>query len=249
MSTREPSAKRQRTNDNSTSDALFPALASEPERIISIQDKIRAMKPEAVQERAALFVSLDTSGQFSLWMEQHFAKDQANERAQTFNFAKYVQKADYVLNEKYDHLSGSRQFDASGDAQGEVEDMLDKIVAKTKKNSNYATKKSAVETMRLIFETMLEASGEIGRCVRRDCYGWDAKFLKVMGTFTEGELEQLANEDEAAWVKELHETVGKVNGYCILERLQESLDDLKAYQAGGDSDEDEVEEDEDEDED
>jgi len=249
MSIREPSAKRQRTNDNSTSDALFPAFASEPERIRSIQDKIRGMNPEVVKERAALFVSLDTSGQFSLWMEQNFANDRANERAQTLNFAKYVRIADYILNDKYDHLSGSKQFDASGDAQAEVEVTLNVIVAQTREHSNYATKQSAVETMRLIFETVLDAGGEIGRCVRQDCNDWDAKFLKVMGTFTDAELEQLANEDDGAWVEKLRGTVSNADAACVWQRLQESLDDLEAYQSGSDGDEDEGESEDDEDED
>lgn len=213
-----------------------PALLS-PERIAIVQAKIRCMEPETVQEIAAQFVPLDSSGILSRWIDIAHAQAQARVRAQTFNFGKHARQADYVLNKKYERISGSNQYGAAGDAQEAVEAMLDDIVARTREDSVYPTKKSAVETMRSIFESVLDSVGVIGKEVRDDCDDWDAKFLKIMGTFTEYELERLATEDDGAWVEKFRALVAKANGCCILEKLQESLDDLDSYQAGEEGEE------------
>lgn len=241
----EPSAKRQRV-DYGSGVAAHVAPAIDLERIEQLRTKILALSTTTIQAMAMAVVMREPSGFLAALVEMEHAQVQEQERAraaQPVNFSKYVDQADYVLNEQYEHLSGSKQYDAAGDAESEVGEMLDAIVKGTRDFSVYATKKSAVETMRSIFEIMLEAGGVIGKEVRKDCYDWDSRFLQVMGRFTEEELKRLATEDGGAWVEQLRALVGNANGYCILEKLQESLDDLQSYQVGHEDEDEDGDED------
>lgn len=242
----EPSAKRQRVDDGGVAAYIAPNV--DQGRIDELSAKIRALPPHTIQAIATAIVIQDSSGVLASLIDLEHARFQEQERvraAQAISFAKYVGQADYILNEKYSRLSGSKQYDASGDAQAALEAMLNAIVKRTKDISAYTTKKSAVETMRSIFETVLESGGIIGREVRNDCYDWDSKFLQVMGKFTEEELERLATEDGGTWVEQFRALVGSASSYGVLEKLQESLDDLESYQAEEDEAEDEDEDEDD----
>lgn len=240
----EPSAKRQRVDDGSvaTHGRVVPAI--NPGRIEELSAKIAALPPSSIQAIAKAVVLKEPSGYLARLVDQKHLQYQEQERAraaQGISFSKYIDQANYVLNEKYARLSEPKQYDALGDAQSAVEGMLIAIVKRTKDFSAYDTKKSAVETMRSIFEILLESESLIAHEVRQDCADWDRKFLQVMGRFTEEELERLITEDEGAWLERFRELVETARNYNLLEKLQESLDDLEAYQAGADEDEDEDE--------
>ncbi|KAJ4389007.1 hypothetical protein N0V93_006469 [Gnomoniopsis smithogilvyi] len=233
----EPSAKRQRVDDGSLTSHAAPSFNQD--RIDELSAKILALPPNTVQAIATAIVIQDPSGELASLIDLEHARflELERERAsKAISFAKYAGQADYILNEKYSRLSGSKQYDASGDVQAMLEAMLNAIVKRTKDVSAYATKKSAVETMRSIFETILDSGGIIGREVRNDCYDWDSKFLQVMGRFTEEELERLATEDGGAWVEQFRALVENASNYGVLKKLQESLDDLESYQAEEDED-------------
>lgn len=243
----EPSAKRQRVDDGSSPDQ--PAPATSVERVIDLRAKFLALPSETVDGILTSIAYAEPYGLTARLIDEAYARTQEQERsraARAISFAKYAGKADYLFNERYERLSGSKQYNAAGDVQSAVEAMLGDIVKRTKSLSVYATKKSAVETMRSIFEVMLDSGGVIGNEVRNDCNDWDTKFLQIMGTFTEDELQRLATEDGGAWVEQFRALVQNANEHCVLKALQESLDDLESYQAGA---KDEEEEDEDEDED
>lgn len=241
----EPSAKRQRLDDGSiaTHTRIVPEISLE--RIEELSAKIGDLPPSVIQAIAKAVVSKEPSGFLARLVDQKHLQLKEQERAraaQGISFSKYIHQADYVLNEKYARLSESKQYDALGDAQSAVEGMLIAIVKRTKDFSAYATKKSAVETMRSIFEILLESESVIAHEVRQDCADWDRKFLQVMGRFSEQELQRLITEDQGAWLEQFRELVENARNYNLLERLQESLNDLEAYQAGADEDEDEDEE-------
>lgn len=238
----EPSAKRQRVDSVGTHARIVPEFNLG--RIEELSTKIAALPPSSIQAIAKAVVLKEPSGYLATLVDQKHLQLKEQERAraaQGISFSKYIDQANYVLNEKYARLSETKQYDALGDAQSAVEGMLIAIVKRTKDFSAYATKKSAVETMRSIFEILLESESLIAHEVRQDCADWDRKFLQVMGRFTEEELERLITEDEGAWLEQFRKLVEIARNYDLLDRLQESLDDLEAYQAGTGEDEDEDE--------
>lgn len=243
----EPSAKRQRVDDGSVPAYTDPI--SYQQRISELDLKIKFVDPLVLQIIAARVTREDPWGLAASAIDEEYQRYEEAERARAaraISFAKYVYKADYILNKKYSHLSDSEEYDASGEAQATLEAMLNTIVKRTTGSSAYATKKSAVETMRSIFEIMLATGGVMGKEMRKYCYDWDSKFLHVMGEFTLEELQRLANEEGGAWVDQFRVLVSKAKSYGILERLQESLSDLEnlddpdaPFQVDQDVDEDE----------
>lgn len=226
----EPSAKRQRINAQGLS--ANPRPAAGQQRLEELNARLESLPHVSLLALAKEVCLNQPFGPLALAIDGEHARITHRERTRAVNFDHYSKSAWYEMNQKYAKLSGSRQYDAAGDAQSAVADMLNTILEKTKEHSSYPTKKSAVETMRKIFKSLLLANDVVGHEIRKDCWDWDNKFLRVLGKFTEEDLQRLATEDDGAWVEKLREVVGLANGYCILEKLQESLDDLEAYQAG-----------------
>ncbi|KAK3387998.1 hypothetical protein B0H63DRAFT_471322 [Podospora didyma] len=153
------------------------------------------------------------------------------EAAQVLNFDKYADAADFQINQKYARMPGSKQWEAASDAGRAVEKILDIIVHKTKPHSSYGTKLSAMETMRKIFDSLFDNRDAVGEEIRNGgCYQWDGKFLQVIRTFTDDELQRLFDE---GWAEKLRATVGEARGYCILKELQTALDIIDGEDGDG----------------
>ncbi|KAK4148932.1 hypothetical protein C8A00DRAFT_38482 [Chaetomidium leptoderma] len=172
------------------------------------------------------------------------AQQVSREAAVVVNFDQYSKSAWYELNVKYEKKSGSAQYEASFDASRNIEDMLDAIVDKTKPHSSYATKFSAIETFRKIFKSLLLSNGVVGHEVRNNHFGWGDKFIHVLRTFDEGELEKLLNEGNGEWMGKLDEVAKEAQSYAIEDKLR--IDEARDIITGEAEESDDEEEDDEE---
>lgn len=112
-------------------------------------------------------------------------------QAPPINFDHHSKEAWHVLNSShYTRLSSSKQYDASGDALGEINECIREINTQTKANSPLGTKQSALETMRKILKTMLLGEDTLGHEVRKELQ-WDAEIPNAMKRI----LESMSAED------------------------------------------------------
>lgn len=128
------------------------------------------------------------------------------------------------LNYRHSRLSVEEQLDVALEVADVIEGLLDQIVEYTPKNGTLATKKSALETMRKIFETTCLSGGHTAHEVRKNCYGWGGKLLEVLDVCSDDELDALVDDellDKFDGVVDLAMDLG------ILYELQEGLDILE----------------------
>ncbi|KAK7756106.1 hypothetical protein SLS62_002049 [Diatrype stigma] len=168
----------------------------------------------------------------------------AAERARVIDFDRYSKNAWHVLNSKYARLSGSREYEMAGDAETEVERMLETILEQTTPHSSYGTKKSAAETMRKIFKSVCLADGVIGHEIHQGCAGWDEMLADVLlDRMDNADRGQLVSEENGAWLDKFRSLVSLADDYCMFENLHGVLEELDGL-FEDDSEEEDEEEDE-----
>lgn len=140
----------------------------------------------------------------------------------------------YVLNKKYKSSSGSREYESSWDAKAEVEDSISYIKKNAlKPNATFGTKQSALETLRKIGKSIVLAPSTLGSEVRKqfqrdDCL--EEAMLDVLASLQIDQRKQIALAEDAKGkfvdkVDELWKTAG---GLCILTRMKEVWENLRA---------------------
>jgi hypothetical protein len=148
----------------------------------------------------------------------------AAEAARPQNFWSHYEKAFDQMYVKYERLSRSRQLDKGFDVAFGIEKSLATIASKTTPEAPFATKFSAIDTIREIF-ALLDDTGPIPRTVRENTYNWGDKLIKVIEAFSPEELdmlrEQRANgKGPGSWLQLFGEMVKVGKDYCLEDDLQ-----------------------------
>lgn len=130
------------------------------------------------------------------------------------DFDRYSKQAWHVLNtSSYSKLRSSKQYECAGDAFNEVMACVKAIDKGTKSTSAFATKQSALETLRKITKTLLLVDDTLGHEIRKELQ-WDESIpevmLRILYTMTEEEISRSGNStdekgsliDKIAWTAE-----------------------------------------------
>jgi len=179
------------------------------------------------------------------------ARDQliAAERAKVIDFDRYSKSAWYTLNVAYSRLSGSKQFDKSGEAANDVVDTIESIANATPGHASYGTKKSALETLRKIGKSIcLSCTDVIGHEVVKHfqyetCL--EKTMLQIAKGMTAAEHADMMRSGE--FEVKLRELEDLAKDHCIFEKLPKVRKTLMGQngEAEGDEGEDEEEYEED----
>lgn len=102
--------------------------------------------------------------------------------------------------------------------------MFDTMSALAADPASYATKKSAVETMRKILKTICLAEGsELMREVRKDANPLADTMLETLREVDDEELDDLINEGDGDWRDKVEEVARLAKDWCILPALSDVL--------------------------
>lgn len=187
--------------------------------------------------------------------ERHHEKIMA-EQARVINFDKNSKNVWYELNVAHKRESGSRQYESAFDAHSYVCEVIASIETHVKYHSSYATKKSALETLRKIGKTICLTGDTIGSEVRKQ-FGHgdelDSAMLAILGQMSSDETEQMAKEDDGdgkgTFDNKMDNLVGLCESYSVFNGMGEVLtilrsEDVEDEDEEEDEGEDEIEEDE-----
>lgn len=95
-------------------------------------------------------------------------ENKRKEAARVINFDHLSKSVWYTLNKEYSRLSGSNQYDRSGDAYDLVTSAIGRIAHEVKVSSSFGTKASALSTMRKIAKSIaLSSNDSLGHEVRK----------------------------------------------------------------------------------
>ncbi|TIA62540.1 hypothetical protein D6C77_02696 [Aureobasidium pullulans] len=150
----------------------------------------------------------------------------AKENAQIIDFRSNVNQVDYVINEKWSRLSGSKQYDKAGDAAELVNDEITEIVGSVAPHSNSTTKINAVLALCDIGSIVAAGGDCIGAEVRKQV-GYDEELVNALWTI----VETMSAADKMVMTAEdiqLLEAFDKERkGYCVFDGFDEVLEHFK----------------------
>jgi hypothetical protein len=207
---------------------------------------VSSLSPSLVAALLLNAASMDPTGMVAQSIEHQHQMIIDAEKARVIDFDHYSEAAWRELNQDVGGWDGADEFGRVGDVETAIEKMLHAIYRATKEHSSFGTKKSAVETMRKIFKSLMLGNDQIAHEVRTTCYGWDAMFVAVFNRMTDLEKAKLALEDDGAWAEKFREVVKLANAYRVMEKLGEPLDELDSYWHEDSEEYDEEDEEEDE---
>ena len=138
------------------------------------------------------------------------------------NFDQYSTSAWDILNTSwYTKLSGSKQYDASGDVCDKVGKCVKKIQKQVKANSPYGTKMNALEALLEIADTVLSAGDTLGYEVRKQ-FQWDdcvpAAMMAIAEFMTPEErlkAGQNSGGRNGTLLERIDDVEGEAKGLCI----------------------------------
>jgi len=232
-----PPSKRARIDSEAVMEAYSPEQLTE-----MLTSLAAAAQTKMLVEAAATHPEIATK--IASAHRAKVARDQAKaarEAATPQNFHPFYVKAYEQMFVKHERLSDARQADKGFDVAFGIEKNLEIIASRTKSDSPFETKFSAIDTMRLIF-ALMDGIGRIPRVVRQNTYGWGNKLLRVIETFSAEELDrlhqinmQVEGQGVHQWIKLFEEMVKVARAYCIEDALKtdEAWDFLTAVQARG----------------
>lgn len=143
------------------------------------------------------------------------------------DFDHYSKSVWKEINTKYRSMSGSRQYDASFDAYAVASKTIKDIAKQVVKHSNFATKQSALATLRKIGKTICLSEDTIGHEVRKQFQNdqLPRAMLLVVGTMTKNEVGRMCTHEFEGQMEELIELS---ESYCVHDGLQQVLNALHA---------------------
>ncbi|KAK4206507.1 hypothetical protein QBC37DRAFT_458852 [Rhypophila decipiens] len=185
-------------------------------------------------------------------IKEKYDHKMAREAQKVIVFSQYSSDASYILNDKYSHLSGSKQYDKALNAGSSIEKMLRAISYAVDEHHSFGTKYNALEAIRAIFDEVISAGDTLGSEVRKNVdSSWGEYLTGICQLFDADDLDRLVvkMKEGELYLDFFAKTAKEAKGYC-LDGLQmdEALDILLGGEdEEGDEDEDEDVQDEDED--
>jgi len=216
---RTPQASR---SGSTSAGPAAAAAGSRPPTRTQLSSTIRSLDCKALE--TLLLDAACTHPAVAQSITSHVAAERAAEASKVHDFDHYSKSAWYSLNKEYARMRCSRQFEVGHDVASSIERMFDTMVKQSPAHASYGTKRSAVETMRKICQSIVLADpSELAKVVRNNVYGLGAHMATVLKGFTAQELDRLVTEDGGSWPGKLDEAVKLAESYAIMDDLNEAL--------------------------
>ncbi|KAB5522940.1 hypothetical protein GE09DRAFT_1154675 [Coniochaeta sp. 2T2.1] len=217
-------AKRARTDGG---ESAPPPTAYSPDQLTEMLTSLTpAARAKLLIEAAAS--SPTTAGKIAFAHNAKVKRDAAKparDAAKPQDFWPLYLKAMDQMLVRHEHLSQPRQRTKGFDLAFAIDKMLATIVSKTRPESSWETKFSAVFTVREIF-SMMDENGMIPRVVRQNCLDWGPKLVAVVKTCDEEELGRLraasvkpAEGKTDLFINHFEQMVRMTEAYCIEDYL------------------------------
>lgn len=196
-----PSIKRQRTN------TIGAASASGSDGSVPLLDPVINALPVDLVRKILSKASLKHGDVAELIVFEH-NKIVAAARAKVIDFDYYSKSAWKTINVTYSRLSGSKQYEFSGEAASSVGKCIKEIGKDATDHASYGTKKNALETLRKIGKTIALADDTIGHEVRKQ-FQWETCLEKTMLRIAKS---MTAEERAKMFTKEFREKLEELEG-------------------------------------
>lgn len=171
------------------------------------------------------------------------------EQAKIISFDPHSKAVWKIINVTYSRLSGSKQFDASGEALHSILSKIKDIRDRCPAHANLSTKVNALETLRKIGKSIALSAGntmahEIRLSFRHNSILEDTMMGIVQSmTAEEREITSYEPHEDVTWIEKLEELKRTADGYGLFESLDEVLELLAPSSGDGDDEEEEGDDD------
>ncbi|KAM7211997.1 hypothetical protein V8F06_012626 [Rhypophila decipiens] len=106
-------------------------------------------------------------------------------------FAKDIRTVIFELGRRFPYYSPAEQRERADKVTTAIEESLQNIADQVEESDPWEKKYDGPEAIRTIFEEVIEPSGVAENEVRKGVFTWGIHLMKVIGKFTEQELEEL----------------------------------------------------------
>ncbi|KAF1940194.1 hypothetical protein EJ02DRAFT_238337 [Clathrospora elynae] len=159
-------------------------------------------------------------------------------------FDHYSKDVWHAINDDYDHLSSSKQYEKAFDVFDEVTSIIKAVKCEcVSQPASFGTKRSGLETLRKIAKTICLSSGdtfghELQKQFQHDCTLEDA-MSAIVSAMNDTEFRDMCdwNDGRSTFMQKMHELKRLADGYRLFGELDEVFADL-----GGESEKDDEEE-------
>lgn len=235
MADRPPKRARTSSNNKPAEPSIDPAQAARlPELLATLdQSTIKKILLEAATHypRVAKLI------------EKHSDRVVQAEKAKVINFDYHSKSVWKTINVQYSRLSGSQQFDASGDAYHSVKGTIKDIKGKCPAHAGFETKVNALEALRKIGKVIALSGGDvIAKEIHKSFYGetdLEKTMLGIVQSMTPEERETTSNEPhkDTTWIEKLMELKDLADEAYMFEGLYEVINTLAPQEHDEDDDE------------
>lgn len=183
-----------------------------------LQTAVNALDDKSV--RSLLLGAAQANPSLALLIHEQYEAIIQKERSRIIDFDHYSKSLWYELNKKYSSLSGSKQYDQAFNVVASINGVLKSITNQCSENTNIATLKSAILTIRKIGKSICLAGDTLGHEVRNHT---DSTFVDTMMHVAECFPEETRlglleiDCDGTTFEDKLMELEEMSNGLCIFE--------------------------------
>jgi hypothetical protein len=208
------STKRQRTNTIGAASASGSYGSIPP-----LDPVINALPAELVREMLST-AALMHEDIAELIVSQH-NKIVVAARAKVIDFDHYSKSTWKAINITYSRLSGSKQYEFSGEAASSVSNCIKAIGKEAKDHASFGTKKSALETLRKIGKSIALGDDTIGHEIKKQ-FQWENCLEETMLRIAKGmTAEERAKMFTKEFKEKLEELEDLAEDHCIFEKLKD----------------------------
>ena len=188
-----------------------------------IAKSIATLKPDIVAN--LLLEAAIGNPDVATLVKSHAASVKQSERTIDVDFSHHSKSVWKTINVTYSRLSGSKQFDASGDALHSVVKVIKEIRKQCPAHVSLNTKFSALETLRKIGKTIALSAGdvvahEVQKDFQRDSILEDT-MMGIIQSMTPEERESTSSEphEDVTWIEKLAELKEIADERCLFEDM------------------------------
>ena len=235
----DQSRKRARTASSTDK----PKSVTEASRAAQLPALLATLDNKTVQDILLHVATRDSK--VATLIEDKATRIRKAEQAKVINFDSHSKTVWKTINVTYSRLSGSKQFEASGEAFRGILTKIKDIRDRSPAHANLSTKVNALETLRKIGKTIALSAGdtmarEIRLSFQRNSILEDT-MMGIVQSMTAEERETTSYEphEDVTWIEKLEELKGIADGYSLFESLDEVLELLAPGSGDGDVEEEE----------
>lgn len=212
---------RKRARASSKSNKHEPSI--DRAQASKIAKSIATLKPDIVGN--ILLEAAIRNPDVATLVESHAASVKQSEQAKVVDFSHHSKSVWKTINVTYSRLSGSKQFDASGDAFHSVVKVIKEIRKQCPAHASLNTKVSALETLRKIAKTIILSAGDVVAHEVRKEFQSDSiledTMMGIIQSMTPEERETASSEphEDVTWIEKVAELKEIADENCLFEDM------------------------------